>query len=231
MRWGVEYENPETKKRTFVEWWTVGGQPFLQKVGERLDLLRRHCQPRRHRMAAAGDEQAAVLRRQHRSAEIDARNRTARALAHAVIAKRDDDGRPMELLLQTAGDDADHARVPALGGEHERVALGVLRHQRLRLETDPRLDVPAFGVDQIEFGGRKGFVKLALDRGVPIVPIVALGGQETALFLTRGEGVARATGWADLTRIKVLPVALIGAGLVGLGLVILMVMVVRSRGV
>jgi 1-acyl-sn-glycerol-3-phosphate acyltransferase len=37
---------------------------------------------------------------------------------------------------------------------------------------------------------------------------VAIGGQETALFLTRGQRAARATRWADLTRIKVLPVAI-----------------------
>jgi 1-acyl-sn-glycerol-3-phosphate acyltransferase len=43
---------------------------------------------------------------------------------------------------------------------------------------------------------------------VPIVPVVAIGGQETALFATRGERAAQATGWAKLTRIKVLPVAL-----------------------
>jgi 1-acyl-sn-glycerol-3-phosphate acyltransferase len=67
---------------------------------------------------------------------------------------------------------------------------------------------PSWHSDQIEFGGRKGFIKLALERGVPIVPVVAVGGQETALFLTRGERAARFTRWADLTRIKVLPVAL-----------------------
>jgi 1-acyl-sn-glycerol-3-phosphate acyltransferase len=67
---------------------------------------------------------------------------------------------------------------------------------------------PSWHADQIEFGGRKGFIRLALERGVPIVPVVAVGGQETALFLTRGERAAKATGWADLTRIKVLPVAL-----------------------
>lgn len=66
---------------------------------------------------------------------------------------------------------------------------------------------PSWHSDQIEFGGRKGFIKLALERGVPIVPVVAIGGQETALFATRGERVAKATGWAKLTRIKVLPVA------------------------
>jgi 1-acyl-sn-glycerol-3-phosphate acyltransferase len=67
---------------------------------------------------------------------------------------------------------------------------------------------PTWHSDRIEFGGRKGFIKLALERDVPIVPVVAIGGQETALFLTRGERAAKATGWADLTRIKVLPVAI-----------------------
>src|SRR5437763_3269680 len=61
---------------------------------------------------------------------------------------------------------------------------------------------PSWHSDRIEFGGRKGFVKLALEQGVPIVPVVAIGGQETALFVTRGERLAKLTGWADLTRIK-----------------------------
>ncbi len=67
---------------------------------------------------------------------------------------------------------------------------------------------PSWHSDKVEFGGRKGFIKLALERGVPIVPVVAVGGQETALFLTRGQRVAKATGWSKLTRIKVFPVAL-----------------------
>ena len=67
---------------------------------------------------------------------------------------------------------------------------------------------PTWHSDRIEFGGRKGFIKLAIEQGVPIVPVVAVGGQETALFLTRGERAAELTGWAKLTRIKVLPVAI-----------------------
>ncbi len=64
---------------------------------------------------------------------------------------------------------------------------------------------PTWRQDQIEFGGRKGFLRLARNMGVPIVPVVSIGGQETALFLTRGERLAKATGWDRLTRIKVAP--------------------------
>ena len=67
---------------------------------------------------------------------------------------------------------------------------------------------PSWHSDQIEFGGRKGFIRLALEAGVPIVPVVSIGGQETALFVTRGERVAKAIGLADRARIKVLPVSL-----------------------
>ena len=67
---------------------------------------------------------------------------------------------------------------------------------------------PSWHSDQIEFGGRQGFIRLALEQGVPIVPVVAIGGQETALFVTRGERIAKATGLDRLTRIKVFPVQL-----------------------
>ena len=67
---------------------------------------------------------------------------------------------------------------------------------------------PSWHSDQIEFGGRKGFIRLALEQGVPIVPIVAVGGQETALFVTRGERMAKLLQLDKLTRIKVLPVSI-----------------------
>jgi 1-acyl-sn-glycerol-3-phosphate acyltransferase len=59
--------------------------------------------------------------------------------------------------------------------------------------------------NQIDFGGRQGFVRLALRSGVPVVPVVAHGGQHAVVVLTRGERLARAAGLHSL-RVKVLPV-------------------------
>src|SRR3954453_14109937 len=45
---------------------------------------------------------------------------------------------------------------------------------------------PIWERHRIDFDGRKGWIRLALQENVPIVPLVAIGGQETALFLSRG---------------------------------------------
>lgn len=58
----------------------------------------------------------------------------------------------------------------------------------------------------IDFAHRTGFARLALELGVPIVPVVAIGGQETALFLGSGERLARALQLHRLLRLDVLPI-------------------------
>jgi 1-acyl-sn-glycerol-3-phosphate acyltransferase len=67
---------------------------------------------------------------------------------------------------------------------------------------------PSWESARVDFGGRRGFIRLAQDRGVPLVPVVAIGGQETALFLSRGERIARLLGIDRMFRLKVLPVSL-----------------------
>jgi 1-acyl-sn-glycerol-3-phosphate acyltransferase len=64
---------------------------------------------------------------------------------------------------------------------------------------------PSWQSGSVSFGGRMGFIQLALSHDVPVVPVVAIGGQETALFLTRGERAAKALRLERL-RLKVLPV-------------------------
>jgi 1-acyl-sn-glycerol-3-phosphate acyltransferase len=67
---------------------------------------------------------------------------------------------------------------------------------------------PSWYRNKVDFGGRKGFIRLALDQGVPIVPVVSIGGQETALFLSRGERLAKLLALDRLFRLKVLPISL-----------------------
>jgi 1-acyl-sn-glycerol-3-phosphate acyltransferase len=67
---------------------------------------------------------------------------------------------------------------------------------------------PSWESAKVDFGGRKGFIRLAKEKKVPLVPVVAIGGQETALFLSRGEGLARLFGLDRMFRLKVLPISL-----------------------
>ena len=67
---------------------------------------------------------------------------------------------------------------------------------------------PSWERHKVDFNDRKGFIRLALDAGVPIVPVVSAGGQETALFLSRGAWLAKALGLDKRFRLKVLPISI-----------------------
>ena len=67
---------------------------------------------------------------------------------------------------------------------------------------------PSWETAKVDFGRRKGWIRLALERDVPIVPVVSLGGQETALFLSRGERLSKLLRLDKLFRLKVLPISI-----------------------
>ena len=73
---------------------------------------------------------------------------------------------------------------------------------------DHEVHRPSWEANTVNFDGRRGFVRLALEHDVPIVPVVSIGGQETALFLGRGEGLARLLMLDRLFRLKVLPLSI-----------------------
>lgn len=62
--------------------------------------------------------------------------------------------------------------------------------------------------NRIDFAGRKGFIRMALRTGVPIVPAVSCGAHDTVIVLTRGERLARFLPHLRLARVKVQPILL-----------------------
>jgi len=96
----------------------------------------------------------------------------------------------------------------AAGRDNARKALQTGAAVLVYPGGDYEVHRPSWEAAKVGFGGRKGFIKLALEEDVPIVPIVSAGGQETALFLSRGEGLARLLRLDKLFRLKVLPISL-----------------------
>lgn len=67
---------------------------------------------------------------------------------------------------------------------------------------------PSWQRHVVDFGGRQGFVRLARETGVPIVPVASVGGQETALFLGRGQWLATLLRLDKVARLKSVPISL-----------------------
>jgi 1-acyl-sn-glycerol-3-phosphate acyltransferase len=65
---------------------------------------------------------------------------------------------------------------------------------------------PTLSANTVDFNGRTGYVRTAIEAGVPIVPTVSIGAQETQLFLTRGNWLARRLGLTK-ARMDILPVS------------------------
>jgi 1-acyl-sn-glycerol-3-phosphate acyltransferase len=110
-------------------------------------------------------------------------------------------------------------RMPALGflrkygtieASHENAELALKAGAAVLVYPGGDWEVfrPTWHGHRVEFGDRKGWIELALNNRVPIVPVVAIGGQETALFLSRGEGIAKVLGLDRLFRLKVVPITL-----------------------
>jgi len=75
--------------------------------------------------------------------------------------------------------------------------------------------------NQIVFGGRSGFARLAIEQKVPIIPIVTAGAGESLVVLADGERLARVLRLDKLLRLKALPITVSlpwGVNIGGVGL-------------
>ncbi len=70
--------------------------------------------------------------------------------------------------------------------EHAERALGAGAAVLVYPGGDEEVHRPVWRRNRIDLAGRTDWVRLALAHGVPVVPVVSIGGQETSLFLGRG---------------------------------------------
>ena len=66
--------------------------------------------------------------------------------------------------------------------------------------------------DVVDLGGHRGFVRVALQAGVPVVPVVTLGSHDAVVVVSSGERLAALLGLRRL-RINVFPIFLTPLGL------------------
>ncbi len=59
---------------------------------------------------------------------------------------------------------------------------------------------------KVDFYQRKGFIRLALNAKVPIVPVVSIGAHESYVILSRGEEIAKRLGLYDKYRLHGVPI-------------------------
>jgi 1-acyl-sn-glycerol-3-phosphate acyltransferase len=62
--------------------------------------------------------------------------------------------------------------------------------------------------DKAVLAGRTGFIRMAIQAGVPIVPIATVGGPDSMPVLLKGRRLARALQLDRLARLKMFPIAL-----------------------
>jgi len=97
-----------------------------------------------------------------------------------------------------------------VAANHENARLALESRAALLVYPGGDYEVfrPFWERNTVDFGGRKGYVKLAREAGVPIVPVASVGGQESVLFLSRGQWLAKLLRVDKSLRLKSVPIAL-----------------------
>jgi 1-acyl-sn-glycerol-3-phosphate acyltransferase len=115
-----------------------------------------------------------------------------------------------DLVFKVPGARALVQRYGTIPASPENMKRALLRNAALLVYPggDHETYRPSWESSEVGFGGRTGFIELALEHQIPVVPVVAIGGQETGLFLGRGRRLASALQLNRLLRLKVLPLVI-----------------------
>ncbi len=127
--------------------------------------------------------------------------------------RRFGDSRPLhgtahDVLMNSPGLGRYFRRLGVISPTRENIAAAFAKGDDVILW--PGGEVDAFRAwskrDTAVLGGRKGFIRLAMREGVPIVPVATVGGHDTLFVLSEGRGIARALGLKKRLRSDVAPI-------------------------
>ncbi len=168
-------------------------------------LPRRGPRPRQHPRARAGADGRQPLGRQPHARHARLHARLLRVLRRGARLLP---ARPQPRALDARTGILRKFGTVAASRENARKALESGAALLVYPGGDYEVHRPSWEGNKVDFDGRKGFIRTALEHDVPIVPVVSIGGQETALFLSRGEWLAKALMLDKMFRLKVLPISL-----------------------
>jgi 1-acyl-sn-glycerol-3-phosphate acyltransferase len=101
-------------------------------------------------------------------------------------------------------------KIGTIPASHDGIAAALGGGQDVILYPGGDVDSmrPWWKRDRVVFGGRKGWIRMALEAQVPIVPLANVGASDTLFVLTDGERVAKALRLDKLMRAKTFPLGL-----------------------
>lgn len=126
------------------------------------------------------------------------RDRIAHPLAHDMLFVAE----PVARLLGRLG------ILRASGDNGRRALTGYGRDALVCPGGDREVWRPWKDRYRVNFAGRRGYAKLALRAGVPVVPVAHAGAHETLVVLSDGAPLARAMGFQKRFRAEVMPIHL-----------------------
>ncbi len=116
-----------------------------------------------------------------------------------------------EMMFKVRGTGEPMAKLGALRAGPE-VGLEALRDWKHSVAVMPGGDRDVYRPYsrrfEVDFAGRRGYARLALKAGVPIVPVAHSGAHETLIVLRRGTRIARWTGIRKAVRAEIFPISL-----------------------
>ena len=101
-------------------------------------------------------------------------------------------------------------KIGVIPASHGGIATALAAGEDVALYPGGDLDAlrPWTKRDRVVFGGRKGWIRMALEANVPVVPVANVGASDTLFVLTDGQMIAKALQMDKLLRAKAVPIGL-----------------------